>query len=74
MTRSSVDLPDPLGPSSAVSDPSCDLERDVVEREEVAEALRHGVHRDHAWSFRGLSSVMASSVAMAMTPSSAEAA
>ena len=40
MTRSSVDLPLPLGPSSAVSEPVVDLERDVVERGEVAEALR----------------------------------
>ena len=39
MTRSSVDLPLPLGPSSAVSEPGGDLERDVVERDEVAEAL-----------------------------------
>ena len=74
MTRSSVDLPEPLGPSSAVSEPSCDLDRHVVEGEEVAEALRHGVDRDHPWSFRGLSTVMASSVAMAMRPSRAEAA
>ena len=39
MTRSSVDLPPPLGPSSAVSEPSGTVERDVVERDEVAEAL-----------------------------------
>ncbi len=39
ITRSSVDLPLPLGPSSAVSEPVRDLERDVVERDEVAEAL-----------------------------------
>ena len=39
MIRSSVDLPQPLGPSSAVSEPVVDLERDVVERGEVAEAL-----------------------------------
>ena len=39
MIRSSVDLPLPLGPSSAVSEPVGDLERDVVERGEVAEAL-----------------------------------
>ena len=32
MIRSSVDLPEPLGPSSAVSEPSGHLERDVVER------------------------------------------
>ena len=50
-----------------MSEPSCDLERDVVERAEVAEPLGHAVDRDHAWSFRGLSSVMASSVAMAMS-------
>ena len=67
MTRSSVDLPEPLGPSSAVSEPSGDLERDVVEGGEVAEALRDVVDGDHAWSFRGLSRVMASSVASAMS-------
>ena len=39
MTRSSVDLPLPLGPSSAVSDPERHLEGDVVEGDEVAEAL-----------------------------------
>ena len=40
MMRSSVDLPPPLGPSSAVSEPVGHLERDVVERHGVAEALR----------------------------------
>ena len=39
MIRSSVDLPLPLGPRSAVSDPG-DLHRDVVERDEVVEPLR----------------------------------
>ena len=39
MIRSSVDLPEPLGPSSAVSAALGDVERDVVERGEVAELL-----------------------------------
>ena len=39
MIRSSVDLPDPLGPSKRGERPALDLERDVVERDEVAEAL-----------------------------------
>ena len=40
MIRSSVDFPEPLGPRSAVSDPLVDVERDVVDGDEVAEALR----------------------------------
>ena len=47
MTRSSVDLPEPDGPSSAVSEPSGDLERDVVEGGEVAEALGDVLDGDH---------------------------
>ena len=39
MIRSSVDLPLPLGPRSAVSDPAGDLDRDVVEGDEVVEPL-----------------------------------
>ena len=39
MMRSSVDLPLPDGPSSAVSSPSGTSSDDVVERDEVAEAL-----------------------------------
>ena len=39
MMRSSVDLPPPLGPSSAVSWPGRDAHGDVVEGDEVAEAL-----------------------------------
>jgi hypothetical protein len=40
MMRSTVDLPPPLGPSSAVSEPGGHLEGDVVEGDCVAEALR----------------------------------
>ena len=36
MVRSSVDLPPPLAPMKANVMPSCDLERDVEERLEVA--------------------------------------
>ena len=46
MMRSSVDLPEPLGPSSAVSDAALDVERDVVEGDEVAEALGDVAHED----------------------------
>ena len=46
MTRRSVDLPLPLGPSSAVSEPPGNVERDVVERDEVAEALGDVADRD----------------------------
>ena len=68
MTRSSVDLPEPLGPSSAVSEPSGTSSDDVVEGHEVAEALGHVGRRGSCLvSFRGLSSVIASSVASAMT-------
>ena len=74
MTRSSVDLPEPLGPSRAVSEPSSTSMRDAVERLEVAEALRHVGHGDHDWSFRGAELVITSSVASAMSASRAEAA
>ena len=39
MIRSSVDLPPPLGPSSAVSCPVGMVDGDVVEGDEVAEPL-----------------------------------
>ena len=39
MMRSSVDLPPPLGPSSAVSWPLATEQVDVLERDEVAEPL-----------------------------------
>jgi hypothetical protein len=51
-----------------------DLERDAVQRLEVAEALGDVGRGDHAGSLRGLMSVIASSVARAMTASSADAA
>ena len=41
MTRSSVDLPLPLGPSSAVSEPLAIASDTSVERDELTEALRH---------------------------------
>ena len=46
MARSRVDLPDPLGPSSAVSEPDGHLEVDVVQRGEVAVALVGAPHGD----------------------------
>ena len=39
MIRRSVDLPEPDGPSSAVSEPAVDVDRDVVERLEVPNRL-----------------------------------
>ena len=39
MMRSNVDLPPPLGPSNAVSEPAGDVDRDVVQRDEIAETL-----------------------------------
>ena len=41
ITRSRVDLPLPLGPSSAVSEPCGDVQRHVVQRREVVVALRY---------------------------------
>ena len=68
MIRSSVDLPEPLGPEQRGQRALGDVERDVVERDEVAEALGDAGGRDHASSsLRGLSRVIASSVASAMT-------
>ncbi len=53
MIRSSVDLPPPLGPSSAVNAPRAHGEVDVVERDEVAEALADAPYFDpHQLSFR----------------------
>ena len=55
MIRSSVDLPEPDGPSSAVSEPLSTSTRDVVERLEVAEPLRDVADFDaHACSSLGL--------------------
>ena len=52
MMRSRVDLPPPLGPSSAVSEPVGHLEGDVVERDGVAEALGDRLDVDaHAAAF-----------------------
>ena len=51
-----------------------DLERDALERDEVAERLGDVANRDHASSLRGLILVIASSVASAMNASSADAA
>ena len=41
MMRSSVDLPLPLGPSSAVSEPSSTRMQTSSSADEVAEALAH---------------------------------
>ena len=62
MARSRVDLPEPLGPSSAVSDPGGDLEADVVERGEVAVVLAGVGHGDHRVLLLRSSRVISSSV------------
>ena len=74
MTRRSVDLPEPLGPSSAISAPLGTLDRHVVERDELAEALRHVAGRDHVRSSRGRNIVISSKVAIAIIASSTDAA
>jgi hypothetical protein len=72
MIRSSVDLPEPLGPSRAVSEP--DSTSIVLERDEVAEALHDVVGGDHAADLRGFTRVINSRVASAIVASSADAA
>ena len=74
MIRSSVDLPEPLGPSSAVSEPSGTSSETSSSGDEVAEALGDVADGDHALSLLGLTTVIASSVASAISASSAEAA
>ena len=74
MTRSSVDLPEPLGPSSAVSEPSSTATETPSSAWKSPKRLRHVVDCDHDWSFRGRSPVITSRVASAMSASSAEAA
>ena len=66
MERSSVDLPEPLGPSSAVSEPVGDLEADVVEGGEVAVVLAGVGHGDHRSLLLRSSTVMSSSTTSAM--------
>ena len=74
MMRSSVDLPEPAGPSSAVSEPSGISSETSSSADEVAEALGDVADGDHASSFRGLILVIASSVPSAIRASRAEAA
>ena len=49
--RSEVVLPQPDGPSIEKNSPRVDLDRDVVDRDHVAEALRHAVEADLDWAF-----------------------
>ncbi len=74
ITRSSVDLPLPLGPSSAVSEPAEYLHRHVVESLEVAEALHDAARLDHCVSSLGLSVVIRISVVIAINASTTAAA
>ena len=78
MIRSSVDLPLPLGPSSAVSAPSSTRDADVVERDELAEALAHVAHLDRHQTVvllrvRRVSRFIATSVASASSASTTAA-
>ena len=74
ITRSSVDLPLPLGPSRAVNAAVRHLDRDVVQGDEVAELLAYSLNRDaHQASFL-LNAFIASSVPMAISASTSEAA
>ena len=71
--RRSVDLPLPLGPRSAVSEPGLDLERHVVERDELAEPLADPGDLDaHAVASFGLRKIIAIRTRMAMTASTIE--
>ncbi len=76
MIRSSVDLPEPLGPSSAVSDPFGHLQAHIVEGGEVTEALGDVLYVDpHFDSFLlAPRRVMPSSTISDMTASSVAAA
>ena len=76
MIRSSVDLPEPLGPEQRGQRAVGHLERDVVERREVAEALGDVRRRRScvASSVAACSRVIASSVAARSAASSADAA
>ena len=66
MIRSSVDLPEPLGPSSAVSEPSGISSETSSSATKSPNDLRDVANGDHASSLRGLIAVIASSVASAM--------
>ena len=47
--RSSVDLPQPDGPTSTMNSPSCDVERDVVDRRDAVRVdLGHVLEHDAA--------------------------
>ncbi len=74
MIRSSVDFPEPLGPRSAVSAPLLDVERDVVERDEVAEALRDVANQNghQAVSSLGRITVIATRTSIAISASTIE--
>ena len=74
MIRSSVDLPEPLGPSSEVSEPSGISSETSSSATKSPNVLRDVANGDHASSLRGLIRVIASSVASAISASSADAA
>ena len=76
MIRSSVDLPEPLGPEQGGQRALGDLERDILQRAEVAEALGDPSRRRFSSGscLRGESRVIASSTTSDITASSVAAA
>ena len=55
MQRSSVLLPEPLGPITQTTEPARDLQVDAAKHLELTEALVHAVQRQHRILARGLS-------------------
>ena len=74
MIRSSVDLPEPLGPSSAVSEPSATSSETSSRAAKSPKRFVTSVDGDHSCLLAGLSTVIASSVVRAIMASSADAA
>ena len=74
MMRRRVDLPEPLGPRRAVSAPDSDVERDILQGDEVTEALRDVANEDRhqAVSSLGRMTVMATRTRIAMSASTIE--
>ena len=76
MTRSSVDLPLPLGPSSAVSEPASTETETSSQRGEVSEPLRDPFDDDRHYEVPslGLKTLIRTSVPMARSASRTDAA
>ena len=74
MIRSRLDLPEPLGPSSAVSEPPGTSSETSSSADEVAEALGDLADGDHERLSFAFTTVINSNVANAISASSADAA